>query len=596
MFGRRNREEKPREKVTRESLKEGLKVFEFVRPYQWYFWGGMLMLFASSVVFMVFPFLIGQLVDTANGEAIINFSLFEIGLVLLVALIFQSVTAFARVMLFAQVSEKATADIRATLYKKFVSLPVSFFEENKTGDLISRVNADVEKLYNVFSVTLAEFVRQIITLIVGIGFLAIATPRLSLVMVLTIPVVMVGAIFFGRFIRKISKQRQEILAETNSMLSESIMAISLVKAFVNEWFELNRYRKKNNEVVSFGIKYAFSRAVFAVFIILFIFGAIFFIIYQGVLMVQEGAMTSGNLISFVSYTFVIAGSIGSLGSFIGDLLGSVGATERVREILNTPNELELGDNESLTPHSIQGSVSFENVAFHYPTRTDVPVLQGLSFHIQPGEKIALVGSSGAGKSTIIQLLLRFYDIQSGDIKVDGQSIFGQELRTYRQNLALVPQEVILFGGTIRENILYGREDATEEEVISAAKQSNSWEFITKFPEGLDTIVGERGVKLSGGQRQRIAIARAILKDPAILLLDEATSSLDAESEKVVQEALDKLMEGRTSIIIAHRLSTIREVDCIYVLEKGVIKEKGTHTELSLLEDGIYKGLANLQFQ
>lgn len=313
-------------------------------------------------------------------------------------------------------------------------------------------------------------------------------------------------------------------------------------------------------------------------------------------MVQEGAMTSGNLISFVSYTFVIAGSIGSLGSFIGDLLGSVGATERVREILNTPNELELGDNESLTPHSIQGSVSFENVAFHYPTRTDVPVLQGLSFHIQPGEKIALVGSSGAGKSTIIQLLLRFYDIQSGDIKVDGQSIFGQELRTYRQNLALVPQEVILFGGTIRENILYGREDATEEEVISAAKQSNSWEFITKFPEGLDTIVGERGVKLSGGQRQRIAIARAILKDPAILLLDEATSSLDAESEKVVQEALDKLMEGRTSIIIAHRLSTIREVDCIYVLEKGVIKEKGTHTELSLLEDGIYKGLANLQFQ
>ncbi|MEL6851600.1 MAG: ABC transporter transmembrane domain-containing protein, partial [Bacteroidota bacterium] len=525
-----------------------------------------------------------------------NFSLFEIGLVLLVALIFQSVTAFARVMLFAQVSEKATADIRATLYKKFVSLPVSFFEENKTGDLISRVNADVEKLYNVFSVTLAEFVRQIITLIVGIGFLAIATPRLSLVMVLTIPVVMVGAIFFGRFIRKISKQRQEILAETNSMLSESIMAISLVKAFVNEWFELNRYRKKNNEVVSFGIKYAFSRAVFAVFIILFIFGAIFFIIYQGVLMVQEGAMTSGNLISFVSYTFVIAGSIGSLGSFIGDLLGSVGATERVREILNTPNELELGDNESLTPHSIQGSVSFENVAFHYPTRTDVPVLQGLSFHIQPGEKIALVGSSGAGKSTIIQLLLRFYDIQSGDIKVDGQSIFGQELRTYRQNLALVPQEVILFGGTIRENILYGREDATEEEVISAAKQSNSWEFITKFPEGLDTIVGERGVKLSGGQRQRIAIARAILKDPAILLLDEATSSLDAESEKVVQEALDKLMEGRTSIIIAHRLSTIREVDCIYVLEKGVIKEKGTHTELSLLEDGIYKGLANLQFQ
>jgi ABC-type multidrug transport system fused ATPase/permease subunit len=277
-------------------------------------------------------------------------------------------------------------------------------------------------------------------------------------------------------------------------------------------------------------------------------------------------------------------------------LGAIGATERVREILAEKSEVTATENQPAKGEKLLGEIEFDNVHFTYPTRPDIEILKGISFKVPAGQKVALVGPSGAGKSTIVQLILKFYDIQSGDLLVDGRSIYGMDTTAYRQNMAIVPQEVLLFGGTIRENLLYGKPDASEEEVVQAAKQANAWEFIKSFPEGLETIVGERGIKLSGGQRQRIAIARAILKNPAILLLDEATSSLDAESEKVVQEALDKLMEGRTSIIIAHRLATVRNVDKIYVIDSGRIVEAGTHEELSMMEDGLYNSLAKLQFE
>jgi len=313
-------------------------------------------------------------------------------------------------------------------------------------------------------------------------------------------------------------------------------------------------------------------------------------------MVSNGTMTAGLLIEFVVYTGIIGGAIAGLGNFYTDLLGAIGATERIREILNTDGEVEVHDTNNLPAIHFNGNIAYENVHFEYPTRPDVPVLQGLTFDVQAGQKVALVGTSGAGKSTIVSLLLQFYDISQGDIKVDGKSIYDYDLSAFRQNIAIVPQEVLLFGGTIRENIRYGKPDAADDEIIEAARQANALDFIQSFPEGLDTIVGERGIKLSGGQRQRIAIARAILKDPVILLLDEATSSLDAESEKMVQDALNTLMEGRTSIIIAHRLATIRDVDCIYVIENGKIIEQGTHEELSTLEDGAYNSLAKLQFE
>ncbi len=595
---RRNNDldEAPKVKVNRENFREALQIFEFIRPYKWSFIIGMFLLFLSSMVFMLFPYLTGLMIDTAQGKSEYDFSLKQIGFVLVAVLFAQGFVSYTRVILFANVSERGIADIRSALYQKMISLPITFFEDNKMGDLISRLTSDVEKLYSTFSITLAEFFRQIIILFVGIMFLAITTPRLSLIMLLTVPIVMVCAIFFGRYIRKLSKKRQKQLAESNSILGESLQAIQVVKAFANEMFETKRYGKSIDSVVTIALKYARGRAAFSVFIVTILFGALFFIIFQGTMMVQNGTISAGKLVSFVTYTFIIGASIASLGNFYPEIIGAIGATERVREILNTKGEVDLVKKPHLNPMDVQGNITFEEVHFHYPTRQDLPVLKGINLDIKSGQKVALVGPSGAGKSTIIQLLLQFYRIEKGDIKVDGQSIYDIDLRDLRNNMALVPQEVILFGGSIKENILYGKEDATDEEVITAAKQANCWEYIQNFPEGLDTLIGERGVKLSGGQRQRLAIARAILKNPAILLLDEATSSLDAESERVVQDALNTLMQGRTSIIIAHRLATIKEVDCIYVLDGGKIVEKGTHDELSLQDNGLYSSLAKLQFE
>jgi ABC-type multidrug transport system fused ATPase/permease subunit len=411
--------------------------------------------------------------------------------------------------------------------------------------------------------------------------------------------------FFGRWVRKLSKERQNKLAETNTILDETLQSIHAVKAFTNELFESRRYGKANNSVVNVSMQYARGRAVFAVFIITMLFGALFFVILYGMHMVQAdaalpagtpGKFTAGDLIAFITYTAVIGGSIASLGNFYTELVGAVGATERVREILKSPTESEERVRGNTSAGRLRGNIFFDNVRFSYPTRSDVEVLKGVSLEIPAGKKVALVGQSGAGKSTIMQLLLQFHFPSDGHIRVDDRDIYDYDLESYRSNFAIVPQEVILFGGTIRENILYGNPDASEEEIIAAARKAHAWDFISMFPEKLDTVVGERGIKLSGGQRQRIAIARAILRNPSILLLDEATSSLDAESEKVVQDALNNLMEGRTSIIIAHRLATIRDVDCIYVLDNGRIVEQGTHEQLSALEDGVYGSLARLQFE
>lgn len=589
-------EDAPKVRLTREKISEAARIFRFIRPYRYAFGLGLVLLFLSSLTFMVFPYLSGLMVDVAQGEAELNFTLSDIGWVLALVLVAQGAISYLRIYLFAIVSEKGIADVRKALYEKLIAMPMTYFEQARVGELVSRLTADVEKLYSAFSITLAEFLRQIIILVAGILFLAFRAPSLSLIMLGTFPVVIIGAMFFGRFIRKLSKERQEELAESNNILNETMQAIQAVKAFTNELFESLRYGKRIDRVVGMALRYARWRALFSVFIVTFLFGALFFIIWQGAYMVQKGEMTVGLLIEFVAYTAIIGASIAGLGNFYAELLGAIGATERIREILDEQPEVAVSTSQTAPDIPIEGYISYRDVHFSYPTRPDIQVLKGLNIEVRPGQKVALVGTSGAGKSTIVQLLLRFYELGSGSIEVDGRPISEYDVSAFRRNIAIVPQEVLLFGGPIRENILYGKPSASEEEIIAAAQKANAWDFIQSFPEGLDTLVGERGVKLSGGQRQRIAIARAILKDPAILLLDEATSSLDAESERAVQDALKTLMEGRTSIIIAHRLATIRDVDRIFVIEDGQVYESGTHDELSQREEGIYNTLAKLQFE
>ena len=589
--------------MTREQLRDALAIFSFVRPYKWSLVVGMVLLSLSSLVFMVFPYLIGEMVDTANGAGELGLTIPQLGLLLLGILVAQSVVSYFRVLLFARVSELGIADVRRAVFSRLIALPIYFFERNRSGELISRLTADVEQLYAAFSITIAEFLRQILILAFGIAFIVVRTPRLSLIMLLTFPVVVVGAIFFGRYVRRLARERQKALAETNNVLGESIQSIQAVKAYVNEWLERRRYSAAQDATVDVSLRYARMRAAFSVFIITFLFGALFFIIYQGASMVQDGVMDSGDLLEFALYTAILGGAIAGLGNFYTQLIGAVGATERIRDILREPTEAlplrapgSQGVPGGQAAPTARGDIRFDGVRFRYPSRTDVEVLDGLTLDVRAGQRVALVGPSGAGKSTVLQLLLRFYEGYDGRITLDGEEIRDLDLATYRRHLGIVPQEVLLFAGSIADNIGYGRPEASRPEIEEAARLANAAEFIGRFPDGFDTLVGERGVKLSGGQRQRIAIARALLKDPKVLLLDEATSSLDAESERVVQEALDRLMEGRTSFVIAHRLATVRDVDQIFVIEGGRVVEAGTHQVLSAREDSLYASLAKLQFE
>lgn len=584
-------EEHEKRKLSKQNLEKIGTIFRFLMPYKWAFILGLVFLLFSSLTLLTFPFVAGKLIDAAQGTEWIVSDINSIALILVGILAVQSIFSFFRVWLFALVSERSMRDIRLALYSRMVRLPMKFFDTRRTGELISRITSDVSLLQDTFSVTLAEFFRQIITLIAGVAFLLINTPKLTLFMLGTFPVLVLIAMVFGKFIRKLSKKTQDELAAANVIVEETLQSISTVKSFVGEVYESARYGKGLNSVVGVALRQAKYRGAFISFIIFALFGGIVAVMWYGASLVGSGDMSVGELVSFVLYTTFIGGSIAGLGDIYGQVQKAIGSSERVLEILEEEAE-QVGGDVTL---NFQGKIDFQNVQFHYPTRPEVEVLKSLSFHVNPGEKVALAGHSGAGKSTIIQLLLRFYDIQSGQILVDDKNITNWDLQALRSKVGMVPQEVLLFGGSIRENISYAKPNATDAEIMEAAKKANAWQFISQFPEGLDTLVGERGVKLSGGQRQRVAIARAILKDPSILILDEATSSLDAESESLVQEALDELMKGRTTIIIAHRLATIRKVDRIYVLKDGEIIEEGNHQDLITKDEGFYANLVRLQF-
>ncbi len=583
----------PKSKITASSLNKAILIFKFAGSHRWKFYIGLIFLLLTGATALAFPKLMGMLIDSVKNKGYDQAN--TIALLLIVILFLQSICSFFRLSLFVNFTEHTLANLRFSLYSNLVKLPMSFFSQKRVGELNSRISADITQIQDTLTSTIAEFLRQFILIIGGIILLATESIKLTLLMLSVVPLIAVAAVIFGRFIRKYSKKVQDQVAESQVIVEETMQGISIVKAFANEWYEIARYDGKIKEVVKLAVKGGKYRGYFASFIIFCLFGAIVAVVWYGVRLSISGEMSVGQLISFVLYSTFVGASFGGIAELYAQIQKAIGATERVFELLE---EIPEKINSTQNSHSIQkikGNVTFKNVGFHYPSRREIKVLKGVNFTANFGQKIAIVGPSGVGKSTIASLLLRFYDIDSGEILVDGKNIYDYDLENLRGNMSIVPQDVILFGGTIKENIAYGNPDASDDEIMLAAKQANALNFIESFPEKFETLVGERGVKLSGGQRQRIAIARALLKNPSILILDEATSSLDSESEKLVQEALEILMEGRTSIIIAHRLSTIRSADQILVLDNGVIAEQGTHQELIVLENGIYKNLSNLQF-
>ena len=593
-------EELPKAKLNKASIKKAERLLTYMKPYRWKFYVGVVFLFISSLTGLAFPAILGAMLDAAQGKhklPYIHPTINALGYAAFGLLFIQSFVSFFRVRFFVEVAEKTIADIRRDTYFKLITLPMDFFSNRRVGELNSRLSSDLSQIQDTLTTSLAEIIRQIVMFVGGIAVLIFVSRELTLFNLSILPVVIIFAVLFGKKLRKVSRQAQDKLAESNTVVQETLQGISNVKAFANESYETRRYDSSLREVVDIALKGATLRGSFASFIVFCLFGTVVGVIWYGSILVENKDLTVGLLSTYILYSVFVGAAMGTFPDLFANVQKALGATERVSEILKEQSEaISINPEENKTKQVIKGCLEFDNVQFSYPSRKDVQVLKGLSFKARAGEKVAIVGSSGAGKSTIASLILRFYDAQGGRLLFDGIPSDTYALTDIRNQVAIVPQDVLLFGGTIRENIAYGRLNATDEEIIEAAKQANAHNFIQVLPEGYNTIVGERGMKLSGGQRQRIAIARALLKDPAILILDEATSSLDSESERLVQEALEILMKNRTSIIIAHRLSTIREADKIIVLEKGKVIESGTHDELIKNEEGLYRYLSQLQFE
>jgi ABC transporter fused permease/ATP-binding protein len=595
----------PKAPLNRETLGQAIELARYVRPYRGRFIAGLVTLFISAGLGLAFPFLSGALIDAALtperavlpvlGLVTVN----EMGLLLACAVTLQAICSFNSALAFNRVGQSALADLRRDCYRRLISLPMAFFGQRRVGELTSRITTDVAQIEGALIDILPQLCRQSVFLFGGIVIIALTSIRLTGVMLGTLPLLIAAAVFFGRRLRRYSRETQDQLAATNTIVEETLQAIASVKAFANEAFEVGRYEKFNARVLAAALGAARWRAVFVAFFIIALFGGIVIVLWFGASQLQAGRISPGEMTRFGFYTIFVGGAMGQAAELFNQIQKSVGATQRVRELLREPTEVAVDGSDESAPASLparlRGEVAFEHVSFRYPARLEVPVLQDVVLAAKPGERIALVGPSGAGKSTLTALLLRFYNPDGGRLLIDGRDARDYPLHWLRGQMAIVPQDVLLFGGSIAENIVYGRPGADAAAIREAARLANAHDFISAFPEGYETLVGDRGIKLSGGQRQRIAIARAILKDPAILILDEATSSLDSESERLVQDALDHLMKGRTTFIVAHRLSTIRTANRIAVLEAGRVVELGNHDELSAKPDGLYRRLSSLQF-
>ena len=552
-------------------------------------------LFVTAGLALAFPYflkeLVGVPVDSLQNSvppAEIMEKINRTILFLVAALTLQAIIGFFRVQGFIRSGESALNRLRKDLFTHLLRLPIPYFQDQRAGSLSNRVSADLALVRETLISTVPQAVRQTVILIGGLVFIFIASWKLSLVMLGCIPVVVLLIAVFGRKVRNHSKAAQESLADASTVIEESVQNITDVKAFTNETFEQDRYQTSLQAFLAVTFRGAKARGAFLSFIILALFGTIAFVVWYGARMYSQGGITWENFFAFILFSIFVGASLGSFPEIISQFQQTAGATERLREILDMPGERTTG-----TGHALTGRISLEYLNFTYPSRPEIPVLTDISVTLPAGQRTAIVGPSGAGKSTLFSLILGFNDPTTGKLLFDGTNSREISLESLRSQIAIVPQEVMLFGGTIHENIAYGKPTATREEIEQAATQANAHEFITDLPDGYQTLVGPRGTKLSGGQRQRIAIARAILADPKILLLDEATSALDSESERLVNEALERLMAGRTSLVIAHRLSTVRHADEILVISKGKLIEQGTHDQL-LAANGTYRFLAETQ--
>jgi len=572
-----------------------LRLWDRVRPYRGMLALATVALVLSGLIGLAFPMVVRYLLDAAfvrHDRSLLD----RIALGLVVLFCIQAALNYAQTYFLSAVGEQAVAGIRRDVFARLIEMPPGFFAERRTGELTSRLTVDIGLLQGVLSHQISEFARQILSLVGGVVLLTLLQPRLTLTALGVAPVVVGSAMFFGRRLRQITTSVQDRVAEATAIAEEAFSQIRTVQSFVQEPAERARYGDRVGASVGMALQRARVRGVFFGVLTFSTFVGIVFVLWQGGLLVLDGELTAGALVSFLLYTVFIAASIGALASSFSNYQEAVGAAERVFEILDWTPAISDPAAPVELPRPVRGSVAFEKVSFRYLRDPAQPwVLEGVDLAVAPGEVVALVGPSGAGKTTLVSLLPRFWDVDRGRILLDGIDIRSLRLADLRGAIGIVPQEPALFSGSIRENIAYARPGASAEEVEAAARAAHAHEFVERLSQGYDTLVGERGVKLSGGQRQRVAIARAILKDPAVLILDEATSNLDTESERLIEDAMTRLLVGRTTLIIAHRLSTVRRADRLVVLDRGRIVEEGTHAQL-LDRSGLYARLYERQFR
>ncbi len=592
----------PKAKLSKKNFQKSFRLIKYLGKSKWLFVVGMFFVVATAAVGLYFPIMAGKMFGylgkTNMATDLFKNSVSGTGIELLILLVIQGLVSFGRVFTFSLVTENILKGLRTDAFNKLVQMPMSFYSKNQVADLGSRLSTDINVISEAFTVNIAEVIRQSIVGVGGLILLVTFTGwEVAKWFIIIIPPITIIAILYGRKIRTYSKSFQEKISESSIIVSEALTGITSVKAFTNEHVEIEKYNNVTSDIRKFGIKYGIMRGAFFAFIIMCVFGSVFFILYKMLLLINTNGLSSENFGIFMMLSLFVAASLGALPEQLASIQRALGATDRVFEIIDETHEnINLMHNNNLNLNRVKGDLEFKNIEFTYPTRPDFKVLHNVSFHAKPGETVALVGSSGSGKSTLAALTLRFYEPTGGMYLIDGKRSSEYDLTELRDQMAIVPQDVLLFGGTIRENILYGKPNASDEEIMEAAKQANAYDFIMSFPDKFETLVGDRGIQLSGGQRQRVAIARAVLKNPSILILDEATSSLDSESERLVQDALDKLMVGRTSIVIAHRLSTIKKADKIVVLQKGEVQETGTHQQLITNDKGLYYKLSKIQYE